>query len=337
MDRFYNLKTYNSFGLNVVASYFAAVDSIEQLQALIKSTAFKVNRRLVLGGGSNILFLDDFFDGLVIHCTKTGWELVKEDENEVLVHAYGGTNWSDFVDDMVDAGYHGLENLSMIPGNVGAAPMQNIGAYGVELKDSFEQLEALDLQSGRLISFNHKNCDFGYRSSFFKQEGKGNYIIVSVQFRLRKHTKLNLAYGNINDYLSQKGITKPTIKELSEAIKAIRSSKLPDPQVLGNGGSFFKNPVIHQLMFESLQHEFPKIPSFQAGANTLKIPAAWLIDQAGWKGYRKGDAGVHEKQALVLVNYGKANGREIFALAMQIQLDIKNKFGILLEPEVNII
>lgn len=337
MERFYNLKTYNSFGLNLVASYFAAVDSVEQLRALIKSTIFKVNRPLVLGGGSNILFLDDFFDGLVIHFTKTGWEIIEEDENEVLICAHAGTSWSGFVDEMVDKGYHGLENLSMIPGNVGAAPMQNIGAYGVELKDSFVQLEAIDLQTGSLIVFDHKSCDFGYRSSFFKQEGKGNYFIISVQFRLKKQAKLNLSYGNIAYYLSQLGIKEPTIKDLSEAIKDIRSSKLPDPLVLGNGGSFFKNPVVHQLLFENLQSEFSNIPSFPAGDNMVKVPAAWLIDQAGWKGYRKGDAGVHEHQALVLVNYGKATGREIFALAMQIQLDVKIKFGILLEPEVNIV
>lgn len=337
MDRFYNLKKYNSFGLNVVASHYATVSSIEQLKTLIQHSVFKENRRLILGGGSNILFMDDFFEGLIIHYTKTGWEIIEEDENEVLVHAHAGTDWPTFVDEMVESGFHGLENLSLIPGNVGAAPMQNIGAYGVELKDCFEQLEAFELKSGSLVTFDHKSCDFGYRSSFFKQEGKEKYIILSVRFRLRKQPRLNVSYGNIADFLSDKGIAKPTIRELSEAIKAIRRSKLPDPLVLGNGGSFFKNPVIHQLLFNNLQQEFPKIPSFPAGANTLKIPAAWLIEQAGWKGYRKGDAGVHEHQALVLVNYGRATGREIFALAMQIQLNVKEKFGILLEPEVNIV
>ena len=337
MDRFYNIKNCNSFGLNVVASHYANVSSVEQLKAITQQTVFKENRNLMLGGGSNILFLDDFFEGLIIHYTKTGWELIEEDENEVLVNVHAGTSWSDFVDEMVEAGYHGLENLSLIPGNVGAAPMQNIGAYGVELKDSFDQLEAVEVKSGRIVTFDHKSCDFGYRSSFFKHEAKGKYFIVSVRFRLKKQPKLNVSYGNIADYLSEQGIVKPTIRELSETIKAIRRSKLPDPLVLGNGGSFFKNPVIHQLLFENLQQEFPKIPSFPADVNTLKIPAAWLIEQAGWKGYRKGDAGVHEHQALVLVNHGNATGREIFGLAMQIQLDVKNKFGILLEPEVNIV
>ena len=337
MDRFYNLKNYNSFGLNVVASYFANVDSLAQLKDLMQSPGFKEDRRLVLGGGSNVLFLDDFFDGLVIHYTKTGWEIVEETENEVIVRAHAGTNWSDFVDEMVDAGYHGIENLSLIPGNVGAAPMQNIGAYGVELKDSFEKLEAFDFQTGKLVSFDKKSCDFGYRSSFFKHGGKDRYFILSVQLRLKKQGQLNRGYGNISDYLKQQGVENPSIKDLSQAIKAIRSSKLPDPLVIGNAGSFFKNPVIHQLLFEDLQQEFPKIPSYPSGTSMIKVPAAWLIDQAGWKGYRKGDAGVHEKQALVLVNYGNAVGREIFALAMQIQLDVKNKFGIQLEPEVNII
>ena len=337
LDRFYNLKNYNSFGLNVVASYFANVDSVVQLKDLMQSPVFKENRRLVLGGGSNVLFLDDFFEGLVIHYTKSGWELVKENEKEVLIKAHAGTSWTGFVDDMVDAGYHGIENLSMIPGNVGAAPMQNIGAYGVELKDSFVQLEALDFQTGKLVNFDKKSCDFGYRSSFFKHGGKDRYFILSVQLRLKKQGKLIVDYGNIADYLKQQGIEKPTIKTLSQAIKAIRASKLPDPIVIGNAGSFFKNPLIHQLLFENLQHEFPKIPSYPSGVNMIKIPAAWLIDQAGWKNFRKGDAGVHEKQALVLVNYGKASGRAIFSLAMQIQLDVKNKFGIQLEPEVNII
>lgn len=337
MVRFFNLKNYNSFGLNTVASYFAAVDSVENLQALMRDPVFSQNKRLVLGAGSNILFLDDFFEGLIIHYTKSGWELVEEDENKVLIRAHAGTNWTDFVDDMVDAGYHGIENLSMIPGNVGAAPMQNIGAYGVELKDSFVKLKALDFQTGKLVYFDRKSCDFGYRSSFFKHGGKNRYFILSVQLRLKKRGQLNMDYGNIANYLREQGVENPSIKELSQAVKAIRGSKLPDPLVIGNAGSFFKNPVIHQLLFENLQHEFPKIPSYPSGVNTIKIPAAWLIDQAGWRGFRKGDAGVHEKQALVLVNYGNATGREIFALAMQIQLDVKNKFGIQLEPEVNII
>jgi UDP-N-acetylmuramate dehydrogenase len=337
LERFYNLKNHNSFGLNVVASYFVTVDSVEQLRALMQNTVFKENKRLVLGGGSNVLFLDDFFEGLVIHFAKAGWEVVKEIGNEVFVRVQAGTDWSIFVDEMVDAGYHGIENLSMIPGNVGAAPMQNIGAYGVELKDSFEQLEALDFQTGKLVTFDKQSCDFGYRSSFFKHGGKDRYFILSVQLRLKKQGQLNIDYGNIANYLKQQGIENPSIKALSQAVKAIRGSKLPDPLVIGNAGSFFKNPVIHQLLFENLQEEFPEIPSYPSGVNTIKVPAAWLIDQAGWKGFRKGDAGVHEKQALVLVNYGNATGREIFTLAMQIQLDVKNKFGIQLETEVNII
>ncbi|MDA3943187.1 MAG: UDP-N-acetylmuramate dehydrogenase [Bacteroidetes bacterium] len=337
MDRFFNLKSYNSFGLNVVASYFASLESVEALKALMDEAVFKENKRLVLGGGSNILFLDDFFEGLVIHYSKSGWEVLEEDENEVLICAHAGTDWSNFVDDMVEKGFYGLENLSLIPGNVGAAPMQNIGAYGVELKDCFVQLEALDFQTGKQVVFDRPTCDFGYRSSVFKQGGKGRYLVLSVQFRLKKQGNLNMAYGNISDYLNEQGLENPSLKDLSEAIKSIRRSKLPDPHEIGNSGSFFKNPVMHQLVFEQLQKEFPEIPAFPATNNTVKIPAAWLIDRAGWKGYRKGDAGVHKNQALVLVNYGKASGRELFALAMQIQLDVNKKFGIFLEPEVNIV
>jgi UDP-N-acetylmuramate dehydrogenase len=337
LKRFYNLKPSNTFGLPLVASYYIRISNSEDARNLIQNSVFKENRRLILGGGSNLLFLDDFFDGLVIQMDNTGWEVIDEINDKVYVKACAGNDWSQFVDDMVDAGYHGLENLSLIPGSVGAAPIQNIGAYGVELKDCFKMLEAIDMQSGTIAKFDKASCDFGYRSSIFKHNAKGRYLITSVTFELSKKAVLNTNYGHLKDHLEKSGIKKPDIKLISETIKDIRRSKLPDPLIVGNAGSFFKNPVIHQLMLDDLKKEFPQMPAFLAETNTYKIPAAWLIEQAGWKGYRKGDAGVHDKQALVLVNYGNASGREIFGLAMRIQLDVKQKFGIHLDPEVNII
>lgn len=337
MERFVDLKPYNTFGLPVVASYFSLISDPSDIEALIDDNVFKESRKLILGGGSNLLFLDDFFDGLVIQLENQGWEVVDENGNLVFIKVQAGTDWATFVDEMVEAGYHGLENLALIPGKVGAAPMQNIGAYGVEIKDCFYELEAFDFQTGKIKKFDNESCDFGYRSSIFKHNARGRFLINTVTFALKKTASLNTSYGNLEDYFAKHGIKNPDIKALSEAVKTIRQSKLPDPAFIGNAGSFFKNPVIHQLLFDDLLKEFPQIPAFPAGINTYKIPAAWLIDHAGWKGYRKGDAGVHENQALVLVNYGNATGREIFALAMKIQLDVKKKYGIHLDPEVNII
>ncbi|MBG0782163.1 MAG: UDP-N-acetylmuramate dehydrogenase [Bacteroidales bacterium] len=337
LERFVDLKPYNTFGLPVVASYFKLISDISEMEALIVDTVFQESRKLILGGGSNLLFLDDFFDGLVIQLENQGWEVLDEKGNLVFIKVQAGTVWSAFVDAMVDAGYHGLENLALIPGKVGAAPMQNIGAYGVEIKDCFYELEAFDFQTGKIEKFDKDSCDFGYRTSIFKHNARGRYLINTVTFALKKQADLNTSYGNLGEYFTKYGIKNPDIKALSEAVKAIRRSKLPDPVLIGNAGSFFKNPVIHQLLFDDLLKEFPQVPAFPAGINTYKIPAAWLIEHAGWKGYRKGDAGVHDKQALVLVNYGNATGREIFALAMKIQLDVKKKYGIYLDPEVKII
>ncbi|HOI31934.1 MAG: UDP-N-acetylmuramate dehydrogenase [Bacteroidales bacterium] len=337
MERFIDLKSFNTFGLPVVANYFVRIAHSAEIKELIENPVFKENRRLILGGGSNVLFLDDFFEGLIIQMDNTGWEIINEKDEIVYVCARAGTDWSFFVDEMVEAGLHGLENLSLIPGKVGAAPMQNIGAYGVELKDCFHSLEAFDLQSGNIRVFDKPSCNFGYRSSVFKHAARGRYIISAVTFALKKNAELNTSYGNLEEYLKQSGIKNPGIKELSEAVKTIRQSKLPDPRYVGNAGSFFKNPVVHKLLLDDLMKEYAQIPKYELGNNTYKIPAAWLIEQAGWKGYRLGDAGVHDKQALVLVNHGSASGREIFALAMKIQLDVKTKFGIHLDPEVNII
>lgn len=337
MERFIDLKSYNTFGLPVVANYFVRINHSDDIKELMNKAVFKENRRLILGGGSNVLFLDDFFEGLVIQVDNKGWEIIDEKDNNIYVRAQAGTDWSYFVDELVKEGLYGLENLSLIPGKVGAAPMQNIGAYGVEQKDCFYSLEAVDLQSGKIKIFDRQSCNFGYRSSVFKHEARGRYLIIAVTFALKKKAAVNISYGNLEEYFKERGIQNPDIKDLSEAVKIIRQSKLPDPQQLGNAGSFFKNPVVHQLLLNDLTKEHSSIPNYRIGPNTYKIPAAWLIDQAGWKGHRQGDAGVHERQALVLVNHGNANGREIFALAMKIQLDVKAKFGINLDPEVNII
>lgn len=337
MERFIDLKSYNTFGLPVVANYFVRINHSDDIKELMNKAVFKENRRLILGGGSNVLFLDDFFEGLVIQVDNKGWEIIDEKDNNIYVRAQAGTDWSYFVDELVKEGLYGLENLSLIPGKVGAAPMQNIGAYGVEQKDCFYSLEAVDLQSGKIKIFDRQSCNFGYRSSVFKHEARGRYLIIAVTFALKKKAAVNISYGNLEEYFKERGIQNPDIKDLSEAVKIIRQSKLPDPQQLGNAGSFFKNPVVHQLLLNDLTKEHSSIPNYPLGPNTYKIPAAWLIDQAGWKGHRQGDAGVHERQALVLVNHGNASGREIFALAMKIQLDVKAKFGINLEPEVNII
>lgn len=337
MERFIDLKSYNTFGLPVVANYFVRINHSDDIKELMNKAVFKENRRLILGGGSNVLFLDDFFEGLVIQVDNKGWEIIDEKDNNIYVRAQAGTDWSYFVDELVKEGLYGLENLSLIPGKVGAAPMQNIGAYGVEQKDCFYSLEAVDLQSGKIKIFDRQSCNFGYRSSVFKHEARGRYLIIAVTFALKKKAAVNISYGNLEEYFKERGIQNPDIKDLSEAVKIIRQSKLPDPQQLGNAGSFFKNPVVHQLLLNDLTKEHSSIPNYPLGPNTYKIPAAWLIDQAGWKGHRQGDAGVHERQALVLVNHGNANGREIFALAMKIQLDVKAKFGINLDPEVNII
>jgi UDP-N-acetylmuramate dehydrogenase len=337
LERFIDLKSYNTFGLPVVANYFVRINHSDDIKELMNKAVFKENRRLILGGGSNVLFLDDFFEGLVIQVDNKGWEIIDEKDNNIYVRAQAGTDWSYFVDELVKEGLYGLENLSLIPGKVGAAPMQNIGAYGVEQKDCFYSLEAVDLQSGKIKIFDRQSCNFGYRSSVFKHEARGRYLIIAVTFALKKKAAVNISYGNLEEYFKERGIQNPDIKDLSEAVKIIRQSKLPDPQQLGNAGSFFKNPVVHQLLLNDLTKEHSSIPNYPLGPNTYKIPAAWLIDQAGWKGHRQGDAGVHERQALVLVNHGNANGREIFALAMKIQLDVKAKFGINLDPEVNII
>ena len=332
-----DLQAYNSFGFHAVAKQFAEINAINDLQALIKSGAFQQQKTLILSGGNNILFQNEVFDGLVIYINTKGIEILRENENEVVVRAQAGEDWPDFVRFCVGKGWHGVENLAHIPGKVGAAPVQNIGAYGMELKDSFLQCEAINMATGETKVFNKGNCRFGYRESVFKGELKGQYVITSVDFLLKKEAPLHLEYGNIKAYLEQSGIEHPTLQQLHDAICAIRDAKLPDPKAIGNAGSFFKNPVIKAEQFETLRQRHPDIPHYDEPDGKVKVPAGWLIEQAGWKGWHDEHVGVYEKQALVLVHYGGGKGEDIVYLARRIQDSVEEKFGIKISPEVNFV
>lgn len=332
-----SLKPYNSFGFDAVAKQFAEINAINDLQALIKSGAFQQQKTLILSGGNNILFQNKVFDGLVIYINTKGIEILRENENEVVVRAQAGEDWPDFVRFCVGKGWHGVENLAHIPGKVGAAPVQNIGAYGMELKDSFAQCEAIDLATGETKVFIKEECHFGYRESIFKHELKGQYVITSVDFLLKKEAPLHLEYGNIKAYLEQNGIEHPTLQQLHDAICAIRDAKLPDVKQIGSAGSFFKNPVISVEQFGSLQQQYPNVPHYPDTEGMVKVPAGWLIEQAGWKGWRNEHVGVYNKQALVLVHYGGGKGCDIVELAHKIQDSVEKKFGIRISPEVNFV
>ena len=332
-----NLKPYNSFGFDVVAKYFVEINTIYDLQTLIKSGELQKHKTLILSGGNNILFQEDVFEGLVVHINTKGIKILREDGNEIFVRAQAGEDWPEFVRFCVSQGWHGVENLAHIPGKVGAAPVQNIGAYGMELKDSFLQCEAIAMKTGETRVFTKEDCRFGYRESVFKSELKGQYLITSVDFLLKKNAPLNLEYGKIKTYLEQNGIESPTLQQLHDAICAIRDSKLPDVKQIGSAGSFFKNPVIERTQFEALQKEYPGIPHYPDTEGMVKVPAGWLIEQAGWKGWRNEHAGVYDKQALVLVHYGGGKGEDIVCLAKRIQDSVEDKFGIKINPEVNFV
>ena len=328
-----SLKAHNTFGLDCKANLFAAFQSEEELKKLLPKAQEPL---LVLGGGSNILLTQDF-EGTVLKNEIQGIEIVKENEEYAIVKVGGGEVWHDFVMWSIENKLGGIENLSLIPGSVGAAPMQNIGAYGIEIESVFEQLEAIKIDTLASKTFNNEACQFGYRYSIFKGELKDKYIITQVYFKLQKKHKFNTSYGAIEEELKNMGATTLSLKAVSQAVINIRESKLPNPQEIGNSGSFFKNPVITTKQFKELQKEFPNIVGYTVSKDETKVAAGWLIDQAGWKGYRKGDAGIHKNQALVLVNYGNAKGEELVALSREVQLSVLNKFGIQLEPEVNII
>ncbi len=331
-----SLKKYNTFGVEAKARYFVTVSDHEELKSLVTGFDPGETRHLVMGGGSNLLFTTDF-DGWILRNEIKGIEIVEETQGEVLVKAGAGESWSGFVDFTVEKGWGGLENLSLIPGTVGAAPVQNIGAYGVEQQNAFVRLEAFNLVTGRLCTFNKLECDFGYRQSIFKEGERGKWLVLNVMYRLRKTPEVNLSYAPLLKFFEGRNPRSISVKEVSEAVKSIRRSKLPEPKELGNAGSFFKNPVIIREKFQRLQQDFPQMPFYPAERGKVKIPAGWLIEQAGWKGKRIGRAGVHERQALVLVNYGGATGKEILTLSQSIQRDVQKKFGIPLEPEVLIL
>lgn len=328
------LQSYTTFGIAATARYFAEVETVEQLRWALEEARRSSWPVWVLGGGSNVLFTQDL-QALVLRIALRGVEVVYEDAEVVKVKVGAGEPWHDWVLYAIQKGWGGLENLSLIPGTVGAAPMQNIGAYGVEIKDVFEELEAVERSTGLLRRFDTEACAFGYRESVFKHVLKDQYIITSVTFRLSKRPVLNTRYGDIQQTLQAMGVTSPTIAEVSEAVIRIRKSKLPDPAELGNAGSFFKNPEIPTAQFEQLKALYPTLPGYVVSATHTKVPAGWLIEQAGWKGYREGQVGVHARQALVLVNYGGGTGEEVVRLSEKIQASVAEKFGIHLVPEVN--
>ncbi|MBK6963423.1 MAG: UDP-N-acetylmuramate dehydrogenase [Bacteroidales bacterium] len=329
-----SLRPFNTFGMEVRAKNFTEITTESQMPDLLRLISRYEGPVLFLGGGSNVLFTCNY-EGLVVKLSTKGIEIVDQDDEFVFVRGMAGECWDDYVQFCVQRNFGGLENLSLIPGNVGSSPIQNIGAYGVEIKDTFYMLDAVSLRTGEFREFYADECAFGYRSSVFKHELKGHYLILSVTFRLQKHPLLNTSYGAIPAELQAMG-EAPTVRSIAQAVANIRRSKLPDPTEIGNAGSFFKNPVVGQTVYNEIKSRYPGLPAYPA-ENGAKLAAGWLIEQCGWKGYREGDAGVHAKQALVLVNYGKATGNQIYALAVEIIESVKEKFDVLLEPEVNII
>ncbi|RRQ46159.1 UDP-N-acetylmuramate dehydrogenase [Chryseobacterium sp. SC28] len=331
-----SLKPFNTFCVDVSARFFAEVSSVEELTEILNLSNDK-KPVLFLGGGSNILFTKDF-EGLILKLNLRGIREEIIDENEILITAKAGENWHQFVTYCLEKNYGGLENLSLIPGNVGTSPMQNIGAYGTEIRDVFESCKVLNLETLETEIFDLERCRFGYRDSIFKQEAKGKYVILEVTFRLtRKNHNINVEYGAIKTELENMGISNPTIQEVSKAVINIRQSKLPDPKVVGNAGSFFKNPTIPLVQFEDLKQKFETIPGYPNG-DFVKVPAGWLIEQTGWKGKQIGNVASHKLQALVIINAtGNATGKEIFDFSTMIIDSVKEKYGIELEREVNII
>lgn len=332
-----DLRPLNTFGLKAHATRLGRFTSVTELREALEQIDPTNEALMVLGGGSNMLLTTDF-EGTILRNEIRGIEIIEENNNEAAIKVGGGEVWHDLVLWSIDRGLGGLENLSLIPGSVGAAPIQNIGAYGVEVKSTFVSCEALEIATGELKTFLPADCDFGYRWSVFKGPLKGKYVITSVTFRLSKKPEVHTEYGAIQDQLLAMGVTEtPSIKEVSDAVIAIRRSKLPDPAEIGNSGSFFKNPIVSESKYRTLKADFPNLVAYPAAGSNYKITAGWMIDFLGWKGYRRGDAGVHARQALVLVNYGEAKGVDIAALARDIQDDVQEKFGIELEAEVNFI
>ena len=331
----FSLKKYNTFGIEAKARQFVAVHTVEELKVVLQEN--QEEKKFILGGGSNMLLTQDI-DALVIHIDLKGKKILKEDDDFVWVESMAGENWHEFVLWTIDQNFGGLENMSLIPGNVGTTPVQNIGAYGTEIKDTFVSCEAMNIITQEMKIFSKEDCHFGYRESVFKHEVKDQFIITSVVFKLTKHHhKINTSYGDITKELEKQNVIIPTLKDVSNAVIAIRKSKLPDPAELGNSGSFFKNPIISKASFEKIHALHTEMPHYVVSETEVKVPAGWLIEQAGFKGKRFGDAGIHKNQALVLVNYGNASGQEILAVSTTIQATVLNMFGIAIEAEVNII
>lgn len=332
-----DLKPYNTFGISVRALHFISIDTVTDLTSLIGTDLYRQNKRLILGGGSNVLLTKDF-DGLVIYNAIRGIQKTAESDDHITLTIGSGELWHPFVLECVQNNWGGIENLALIPGTVGAAPMQNIGAYGVEVKEVVDKVEGIDLSSGHARSFTRDECRFGYRESIFKNDLKEKIFISSVTLSLtKKNHRLRTEYGTLNSTLQEMKISEPTIHSICQAVITIRQQRLPDPNVLGNSGSFFKNPTIPQSQYALLQKSYSKIPGYPSENQTVKIPAAWLIETCGWKGKKINRAGVHHQQALVLVNYGGATGEEILELSTKIQADVDKTFGIMLTPEVNVI
>jgi UDP-N-acetylmuramate dehydrogenase len=330
-----SLKSFNTFGIDATAASFYDITSIEGLKAILKEN--HSNPLFILGGGSNMLLTQDI-EALVLHINLKGIKVISETENTVIIKSMAGENWHEFVLWCIDRNYGGVENMSLIPGNIGTAPIQNIGAYGIELKDVFVSCDAINIENQTTKTFTKSDCNFGYRESIFKQDLRSQYVITSVNLELTKvNHKLRVDYGAIKTELKASEIDNPTIQDVSKAVIAIRQSKLPDPKDIGNSGSFFKNPIISDEQFNELQENFPEAPSYKISDTEIKVPAGWLIEKAGFKGKRFNDFGVHDKQALVLVNYGNAKGSDIYALAKLIQITVKRIFNINIETEVNII
>lgn len=332
-----SLQRFNTFGIDEVANEVWVLETEADVVEFAKDAAAVSRLKLILGGGSNLL-LTGPVDGLVAYVALRGKQVVQQSDDRVLLEVKAGENWHETVRWTVESGFGGLENLSLIPGQVGTAPVQNIGAYGVELKDHFHSLDGIELGTGKAMSFTKEECQFGYRDSIFKHEWKGKFIITAVRFELTvKDHAIRTEYGAIQAQLDEWNITSPTIDDVSKAVIAIRQSKLPNPAEIGNSGSFFKNPVVPMADYERVKAEYPEVVAYPAGEGKMKLAAGWLIEKAGWKGFREGDAGVHTKQALVLVNYGNARGAEVWNLAQRIIADIHERFGISLEAEVNIL
>ena len=344
MEKDFSLRKLNTFGFDVKAKYFEEVKSLEDIRHLIDNQYFKdyhkKSKVLVLSGGSNILFSNEMYDGFVVYPNLKGIETLEETDENVTIRSYCGEVWKDFVDYTVAKGLYGLENLADIPGKVGAAPVQNIGAYGAEVKDAVYQVHTINLTTGKIRIFKNDECNFSYRNSIFKtpvRTRRATSIIFAVDFILKKHDELKLDYGNIRNYLINNNITNPTIKDVAATVKTIRAEKLPEVGVVGSVGSFFQNAIVSEDKYLKIKALYPDVPSYPADNNFIKIPTGWLIDRAGWKGYRENHVGVWDKQALVLVHYGGGKPQEILDLMKKIQDSVKEKFGIDIKPEVNIV